>query len=463
MLKNQEFIKNIIIFSLSSLGSKSITLILLPMYSQNLTISEYGQIDLIQTLAMLLMPLLSMSLAESILKYCINKDSDIRNDVVISTALITLFGVFSIIIIFIYAINFIFIKDDKIILIVLFIFSISLYEYLSKYSKGIDKTLSFAWSGIFLSIFLLFFNLYYIYFINSGIVGFLKAQLLSYFFASIYLIYSVNLRRSFRLNYFDKHTLKKMLTLGIPLIPNAAMWWVFNASDRWILYYFHGTSVTGSYAVATKLASILFIVNAIIFQAWQIEALKVKDRPDKNIVYKNIVETYFIFICFCASLLMVFNSYFIDDFLSSEFSSSWKSGNILIVSSVFFCSASFLGVFYIVFEKTKSAFITSLIAAISNCFFNFFLIPSFDIPGASIATLLSTLLIFIIRCFDSIKLSGLRLSKRKLFTVSFLLLLQVVFSNDEKYYSFVLCPVIFFVSFYFLRDYLIGILRRYVR
>ncbi len=463
MLKNKEFIKNIIIFALSSLGSKSITLILLPMYSQNLTISEYGQIDLIQTLVMLLMPLVSMSLGESILKFCINKDNSVNNNVIISTALFTLFGVLSLTFVLIYVLNIFIFKDNTIILIFLFLFSISLYEYLSKYSKGIDKTLSFAWSGILLSIFLLIFNLYYIYFLNSGISGFLKAQIFSYFIASIYLIYSVKLIKNIRINYFNKNILKKMFIIGAPLIPNAAMWWVFNASDRWVLYYFHGTSIAGSYAVATKLASILFIVNAIIFQAWQIEALKVRGRPDKNIVYKKIIETYFIFICFCASLLIVVNSYFIEHFLSSEFASSWKSGNILIVSSVFFCSASFLGVFYIVFEKTKSALTTSLIAAISNSFFNLFLIPKFGIAGASFATLFSTLIIFIIRCSDAMKLSGLRLNKKRLFIISSMLLFQVVISNNEVYYSFLLSPAIFFISLFFLREYLINILRVYVR
>ncbi len=464
MLKNREFIKNIIIFAFSSFGSKSITLVLLPMYSQNLTISEYGVVDLIQTLVMLLMPLASLSLAESILKFCLDKNLSTNRELTIQTALSVLIFIFIILFIFSFLVYYFFYNDKNIFLILFFLLSISIYEYFSKYAKGTDETLVFSWSGIILSIALLIFNIYFIYFLKLGVSGFLYAQILSYICASNYLYFVLKPRLCLSFSSFDKSFFRKMLIFSLPLIPNAAMWWVFNASDRWILYYFYDSGISGSYSVANKLASILFIVNAIVFQAWQIEALKVKCRPDRDVVYKKIIEAYFVFICFCASVLIVMNNFIVTNLLSDDFSSAWKSGNALIISSVFFCSASFLGVFYMVFEKTKSALVTSLIAAILNALLNFILIPDFGIPGAAAATLISTIVIFTIRCYDSMKLVGLGLNKTRIVIISSVLCLQAIFSNNGNfYYSCVASVVIFCYMIFFVRNYFLGIIKRYVR
>lgn len=65
-----------------------------------------------------------------------------------------------------------------------------------------------------------------------------------------------------------------MLAYSVPLIPNGIMWWVVNASDRYIIGYFLGYEATGIYSVAAKFPTLLTMLYGIFFQAWQLSAME---------------------------------------------------------------------------------------------------------------------------------------------------------------------------------------------
>ena len=83
MRKYLELIKNTGLFAISSLASRVISFFFLPLYTYYLTTEEYAVIDLAQVMQSLLWPVLSLSVAEAMLRFGLDKAEDKKK--VIST------------------------------------------------------------------------------------------------------------------------------------------------------------------------------------------------------------------------------------------------------------------------------------------------------------------------------------------------------------------------------------------
>lgn len=76
MGKYKYLIKNIGLLTLSSFGTKLLTFFLVPLYTSVLSTSEYGTFDLTYTTVSLLIPILTMSIVESTLRFSLDKNAD---------------------------------------------------------------------------------------------------------------------------------------------------------------------------------------------------------------------------------------------------------------------------------------------------------------------------------------------------------------------------------------------------
>ena len=76
MGKYKYLIKNIGLLTLSSFGTKLLTFFLVPLYTSVLSTSEYGTFDLTYTTVSLLIPILTMSIMESTLRFSLDKNAD---------------------------------------------------------------------------------------------------------------------------------------------------------------------------------------------------------------------------------------------------------------------------------------------------------------------------------------------------------------------------------------------------
>ncbi|WP_181874646.1 oligosaccharide flippase family protein [Klebsiella pneumoniae] len=87
MNKYAKLLNNSLIFALGNLGSKVIVILLVPLYTFYLTTQDYGLVDLVASSQALLMPFITITAEQALLRYIIGeKDKDIINSV-FSTAL----------------------------------------------------------------------------------------------------------------------------------------------------------------------------------------------------------------------------------------------------------------------------------------------------------------------------------------------------------------------------------------
>src|SRR5699024_9233902 len=90
--------------------------------------------------------------------------------------------------------------------------------------------------------------------------------------------------------YYNKYTIKNLLVYSIPLIPNSLMWWLINASSRYFIRIFVGIAANGLFAVASRIPSLLTIVNQVFSQAWQLSAIEEYESENKAEFYTKVFQ-----------------------------------------------------------------------------------------------------------------------------------------------------------------------------
>ena len=74
--RNKYLIKNTLLFTLGNLGSKLITFFLIPLYTNTLSTTQYGTIDLVATVSTVAIPILTINICESVMRFALDKDAD---------------------------------------------------------------------------------------------------------------------------------------------------------------------------------------------------------------------------------------------------------------------------------------------------------------------------------------------------------------------------------------------------
>lgn len=76
MRRGKYLAKNTAIFALGNIGTKAISFFMVPLYTQWLVPSDYGVVDLIATVAFVLMPVFTLNIGESVMRFDLDEGAD---------------------------------------------------------------------------------------------------------------------------------------------------------------------------------------------------------------------------------------------------------------------------------------------------------------------------------------------------------------------------------------------------
>ncbi|MFR7798074.1 MAG: oligosaccharide flippase family protein [Collinsella sp.] len=149
------------------------------------------------------------------------------------------------------------------------------------FCRGIDEVRAVAVSSIVNSVITLTCNIVFLTVFRWGLTGYLMANTIGSAIAMVYMFVSARLYRF--IDFKPNHGLRtEMYLYSFPLIFSVVAWWVNSASDRYILSWICGVGVSGVYAVAYKIPSILSMFGNVFSQAWSISAIKEFDPDDSD-------------------------------------------------------------------------------------------------------------------------------------------------------------------------------------
>ena len=171
-------------------------------------------------------------------------------------------------------------------------------------------------------------------------------------------------------------------------------------SDRYFVKYMLGDSANGLYAAAYKVPTILTLVATIFLDAWQISAVTEHKSEERNSFYSNIFKTFQGGVFVVGSLLIITAKLVTKILLAESYYDSWQYIPVLIFATVFISFVTFLGNIYLAEKKNVATLLTTLVGAVLNLILNYFLIKQMGAQGAAVATLISYVVVFVIRAVD---------------------------------------------------------------
>ena len=409
--RNKYLLKNTVIFSIGNFGTKIISFFLVPLYTNILTTREYGTVDLIYTIGMVLVPLLTLNIGESVMRFALDKDADC--DKIMSTGItILIFGAIIGLLILPIANLFESVSDYSI-YIYLYTLTLAFSQVILCYLRGKELLLKYSIGNIIQSLTIAIFNIIFLIGMKKGIEGYLMAYILANVCTGLYGVWAGKVNLVIKKYSIDIELSKNMIKYSVVLIPNSFMWWIMNSSDRMMVSAMISVTANGIYAVAYKIPTLLSTITTIFNQAWSYSAIREDESEDKeeynNRVYDNLVT---IVIVVATGLLMIMKP-FLSVYVGKEYYAAWHYVPYLIVGFVFMTLGSFIATSYTVHKDSMGFLISGTVGAIINLILNFILIPIMGVSGAAFATCISYFGVFAYRIKDTQKYIKLRVFKRK--------------------------------------------------
>lgn len=398
--------KHSLIYGIGHVLSRSIGLILLPIYTNYIPPEEMGIAAILFLFLAFMTIVYQLGFAESFLRYfSLTTDTNERKKI-FSNAYLSIFFItvnLSVLI-------FLFSKD-----ISQFVFHSPQYSSLILMCIGVlvgdvlsqipllilrveEKSVSYLLITLLNILINIALNIYFIIHLKHGLDGIFLSNLYSSLLLLI--IVSPIIFRYSKFN-FSIDTVKFLFIFGFPYMFSGISKIILDLADRFILERLTDLKTVGIYNASYKLGTIMGIIVAGFRFAWSPYSLSISTRADAKKIYAKVM-TYFLLIC---GFIFIFVSFFLElginlkigglSFLGKQY-----LDGIIIIPHILFSYILF-GVYSIlligVFVEKKSSILplTTGLGAIANIFGNYLLIPYLGIIGAAIVTVFSYLVMVI--------------------------------------------------------------------
>ncbi|MCC5893808.1 oligosaccharide flippase family protein [Exiguobacterium sp.] len=398
----RKLFSNTLLFAIGSFSSRFMIFLLIPIYSRTLTSAEYGFIDLITITVSLLLPFFGLNIHESVIRFTLGKSIN-KTNVLLFGVQVVLVGFLLMALISPFILNWLNISQFLGYFLTAYLLT-GLKNVLMFFARGLEKVKGVVVISILETLFLLATTIILLLVLKMGIDGYFISLIFSNLIALFLYMYLIDIKKFkgvFSLLNWKKNI--EMLKYSIPMIPNSMSWWINNTSDKYLLNLFYGPSLTGVYAIAYKVPSLLNTFTSVFMQAWQISAVdeyeNSKSKKNFTYVYKALF-TFNILIC---GLLILFSDLISWIMFGSEFIEAKYFVTILLCAYFFNGLAAYLGSVYTSAFKTKVLFYSTLTGAFVNIILNILFIPIYGAYAAASTTLVSYFVIWIFRLINSKK------------------------------------------------------------
>ena len=402
MNKYQKLAGNTLIFAIGSFGAKFLSFFLIRLYTGCMTSAEYSTADLLYQTVNILYPIVTMSMADAVIRFGMDKGYDGRT--VYTTAITSTVMGLAVLALLSPLFNLSGMYAGYSFLLYVYCYFSCFRQIASNFVRAKGYVKLFALDGILSTLTIVISNVILLKFLDMGINGYILSIIISDALSFIGLTVVAGLHKYLDFRYFAKKVFKEMLKYSVPLIPTYVLWWITSASDRLFVMSMWGESENGIYSASYKIPTLLLMFTTLFFQAWQMSAIE--NRNDKELpkFYGKIYSAYSSALMIAAAgiimLVKPLTYLLVDNDPEKNYIYGYHYTPILVIAMVFQCLCQFASSVYNVKKKSMNSMWTSAIAAAVNIILNLIFIPRWGAYGAAIATAAAYASCFAVRIFD---------------------------------------------------------------
>jgi O-antigen/teichoic acid export membrane protein len=387
------------VYSISSLFSKGILLILLPLYANVLTPAEFGVLDLFLTLGVLINLTVALEIVQSVSRFWPEIAESKARKILASTSLwfsVMMYGIFL-------AFGLLFAPQlsekilgntdylDEFRLAIGFAAVNGIYYLLLNQFRFELRSLSYAKTSFAYAIFSLLLAFFFCLYLELGLYGVMLAHLIAALIVSMLSLWL--LRNTFGWN-FDAKQLLQLLRFSIPLVPASLAVFISLYINRFAINHFGSLEDVGYFSIGSRIASlsgllILGIQSALTPLIYQ--HYREPQTPDQ-------ISRLFNWFMSVALTGCLFLALFAPEFLMLFATREYMAGAVLVgvlapslLLSQMYIFAPGIGIA----KKTHWQLWVTLLSAFVSVAGNWLLVPIWGIWGAAVATLAASLVFFL--------------------------------------------------------------------
>lgn len=401
----KELVKNIGFFTISNIAVKFVLFLLVPLYTYYLSDAEYGITDMLTTTINLALPLMTLSISDAVLRYCV-EDANHKRDYVSIGFFIVLISTFVAAVMspLLDLPAFGGLGDWKSYYLVSY-FLVALQTFLSNVARGLNEVKLLTFASISSSICNIVLAFILIAFEGLGVKGFFLAYAAGNLFGCVHYIVGGKYWRLLVLPDGDWKSIgRRMLLYSLPLVPNSMFWWINQSVNRLFLTSLIGIGVSGLYAAASKIPGLMNTASSIFQQAWNLSAFKEGHSDDVAHFYSAVYGVFNAGMSIVAAVLIPASPFLAKLFLQKDFYTSWTLIPILLLAFYYSTISAFYGTIYTATLHTRNLFITTAVGSIICIVTTGILVSLLGIWGAALASAIANGVVWLLRLYNTRKI-----------------------------------------------------------
>ena len=440
------FFKHSTIYAIGNLINRIGAFALLPVYTNYLTVEQFGQIELFYVFVAMVTGFVSVGIAHATLRFYFDYEDQLDRNKSISTNFIGSFAITVIGAIFVV----VFAEDITLLLFGSTELQLGIYLMLAAVMLELSSQICFAYIRaieysklfVYISIAKLFIqisvNSYLVIIESAGVIGVLIGNLIAVFVGwlvlSVYTLWRCGI--AFELGKFIP-----VLKYGFPFLLSTITMLISTNTDKLVVTYLVSIEALGIYALALKFSQIMQqLIGTPFSHAYGAFRYTIMDKDDAGKIQADIVRYLLILAAFLALAISLFVSDLLNIMSSEEFSKAARYVPLLMVAAVIHLLRipSTTGIFYA--KKTKYIFYFSIVTAVVSPLSNIYLISFIGLYGACISLIITELTVLILMNYFSRKFFEVNYDYRKILIIVSAAVFIFVFSIQFEAYS----PMIYF-------------------
>lgn len=446
--RDKNLIKNTSILFIGNICTKGIMFIMSPLFARWVSKPEYGDFELLMTYISLLVPLVTLETGEAVFRFLVGDDVEHDKSSVMTNAMVS--NLVSMVITFVGLMIFLFfVPQYRDLLLPYFVMVTSevLYNFGTKVARGFKKMHIYAIANILYVFSMAITSVVLVKIMEGGLKGLIFSYSIGYLISAGFLMAACKIYKYLRFAKIDWKVYVEMCKYSLPLLPNAISWWIVNVSDRTIVKFFLGASANATLAIANKLPNLCMQFFKQFSFSWQESVVENMNQEDRDQFFSKVINKAF---CLVGSMVvgLLGVNYFFFLIYPKSYMEAAKYSPIVLIAMPIYVVAQSLGVIYIGQMKTGKNGTTTTISAVTNVVINLALVHFIGLWAAVISTLVSYVVLMLIRLRDlkkTVKLSIYPQSYRILIEMIVFAAANYLLNNLIGHFICLLCAVIVFI------------------
>lgn len=450
-----EFVKKILIYGIGNILNKLIIFVMLPIYTNNFTPTDYGDNDLAITTAMMLSSLVFMEIWTALLRFCYDekevygKNRVFSNVIAIMLILSPLYVCVSILVA-------IWQHIPNVGWMLAYGFTLMAFSTAQFMCRGLGKTSYFITSGIISSVIQVLLSYIFVYVFHFGAECMLIAPVIGNIFAIVFLQVKLKLSKRFHFESISLKYLKSLIKYSLPLSINAVAYWSMTNMSRYIARNKLGSEVNGYISVAMKFINVVTLIVSIYSLAWQESAYEHSNDSDRGTYYSYMFSIYLDLMFIFTSIIIIGVDLIYPYIIGEQYEPARLLLPIYFISSLVNSFSTFLGYIFSAEKKTGSLVYSTVIGATVNIGMLYFTINHIGVISIPLSLIMGMLINVFSRVIIIRKYIILTVHIKKLIINSLFLIFSciLVFCNVQIFIRITYICFTFFYCIFIYKNYL---------